>query len=151
LISSSEDIVQRMKHTGLTVIGLALSLATGAVQADVVAVVSSKSAVTTLSKNQVADIFLGKAARFPNGSPAVPIDQAEASIVREAFYTKFTGKSAAQMKAHWSKIIFTGRGKPPRVVSNSLEARTLIAANPQAIGYIERDSVDGSVKVLLQQ
>ena len=40
--------------------------------ADVVAVVSSKSAVTTLSKNQITDIFLGKSAQFPNGGPAVP-------------------------------------------------------------------------------
>ena len=141
----------RRKHIGLTVIGLALSLATSAISADVVAVVSAKSMVTTLSKNQVADIFLGKTARFPNGSPAVPIDQAEASPVREAFYTQFTGRSAAQMKAHWSKIIFTGRGKPPKSVSNGMEARTLIAANPQAIGYIERATVDDSIKVLLQQ
>lgn len=89
--------------------------------------------------------------RFPNGSPAVPIDQAEASAAREAFYTQVTGKSAAQIKAHWSKIIFTGRGKPPKAVSNGIEARTLIAANPRAIGDIDRDSVDGSVKVLLQQ
>jgi len=143
--------MHRVNRIGLTVIGLALSLGTGEVQADVVAVVSSKSPISTLSKNQVADIFLGKAARFPDGSQAVPIDQAEASVIREEFYTKFTGKSPTQMKAHWSKIIFTGRGKPPKAVSNSIEAKKLIAANPQAIGYIERNSVDGSVKVLVQQ
>jgi ABC-type phosphate transport system substrate-binding protein len=141
----------RMKHIASTLIGLALSVVTSAAPADVVAVVSARSTVTALSRNQVADIFLGKTARFPNGSPAVPIDQAEASTVREAFYSQFTGKSAAQMKAHWSKIIFTGRGKPPKAVSTGTEARTLIAANPQAIGYIERASVDDSVKVLLQQ
>ena len=140
----------RVKHTGSTVIALALSLAAGAALADVVAVVSAKSTVTALSRSQVADIFLGKTARFPNGSPAVPIDQAEASAVRAAFYTEFTGRSAAQLKAHWSKIIFTGRGQPPKAVANGIEARTLIAANPQAIGYIERASVDNSVKVLLQ-
>jgi ABC-type phosphate transport system substrate-binding protein len=141
----------RLKHIRTTFIGLALSVVTSAASADVVAVVSAKNAVTSLSRNQVADIFLGKTARFPDGSPAVPIDQAEASVAREAFYTQFTGKSAVQMKAHWSKIIFTGRGKPPKTVANGIEARTLIAANPQAIGYIERASVDGSVKVLLQQ
>jgi ABC-type phosphate transport system substrate-binding protein len=140
----------RAKQTGWAVIALALILASGAVSAEVVAVVSAKSTVTALSKNQVADIFLGKTARFPNGSPAVPIDQAEASAVREAFYLQITGKSPAQMKAHWSKIIFTGRGKPPRAVANNIEARKLIAANPQAIGYIERASVDASVKVLQQ-
>lgn len=141
----------RLKHIAATLIGLTLSVATGAAPADVVAVVSAKSTVTALSRNQVADIFLGKTARFPDGSPAVPIDQAEASAARAVFYTQFTGRSAAQMKAHWSKIIFTGRGKPPKAVTNGIEARTLIAANPQAIGYLDRESVDGSVRILLQQ
>jgi ABC-type phosphate transport system substrate-binding protein len=142
--------MHRLKHIGWTLIGLT-NLATGAVQTDVVAVVSSKSPVTTLSKNQVADIFLGKATRFPNGRPAVPIDQAEGTGARDAFYTQFTGKSAAQLKAHWSKIIFTGRGQPPKAVANSVETKKLLAQNPDAIGYIDRAMVDGSVKVVLQQ
>ncbi len=116
-----------------------------------VAVVSSKSSITALSANQVADIFLGKANRFPDGSQAMPIDQAEGSAARDAFYAKLTGKSAAQMKAHWSKIIFTGRGQPPQEVSNSLEVKKLIVANPNVIGYIEENLVDGRVKVLLAQ
>ena len=45
------------------------------VSADVVAVASAKSTVTTLSKAQVMGTFLGKISRFPNGAQAVPIDQ----------------------------------------------------------------------------
>jgi ABC-type phosphate transport system substrate-binding protein len=105
--------------------------------------------VTTLSKNQVVDIFLGKTSRFPDGSPAVPIDQVEASAARDEFYASFVGKSPAQLKAYWSKIIFTGRGQPPKEVSSSAEVKKLIAGNPNAIGYIEQNMVDGSVKVLL--
>jgi ABC-type phosphate transport system substrate-binding protein len=128
---------------------LALGLGPADVTADVVAVVSSKNAITTLSGNQIADIFLGKANRFPDGSEAVPIDLAEGSAARDAFYAKITGKSAAQMKAHWSKIIFTGRGQPPRSVANSIEAKKLIAEDSKAIGYIEQGLVDGSVRVLI--
>lgn len=136
----------------VVVIGLALSLGAGVAVADVVAVVSAKNPVTTtLSNNQVVDIFLGKVNRFPDGSPAVPIDQAEGSPVRDEFYLKFTGKSPAQLKAHWSKIIFTGRGKPPREVANSIEVKKLLAKEPNAIGYIEQSLVDSSVKVLLVQ
>ena len=140
-----------MNRIGVTIIGLALSLAAGAVEVDVVVVVSAQSPVTTLSKNQVADIFLGRSARFPDGSQALPIDQAEGAPAREEFYTKLTGKSAAQLKAHWSKIIFTGRGQPPKAVANSIETRKLLAQNPNAIGYIEPSMVDSSVKVLLMQ
>jgi ABC-type phosphate transport system substrate-binding protein len=134
-----------------SIFGLALSLMlVGTIRADVVAVVSSKSPLTSLSKNQVAEIFLGKTARFPDGTLAVPIDQEEGSPARDEFYATFTGKSPAQIKSHWTKIIFTGRGRPPVAVSNSAEVRQLIAANPQAISYIERSAVDSSVKVLVQ-
>ena len=132
-------------------IALALSFGTGSAAADVVAVVSSKSSVTVLSKNQVVDIFLGKTSRFPDGEQAVPIDQVEGSAARDEFYAKFSGKSAAQIKAHWSKIIFTGRGQPPREVSDSGEVKKEVEKNPKAIGYIERSLVDGSVRVLLSQ
>jgi ABC-type phosphate transport system substrate-binding protein len=134
-----------------SILGLALSLALGrTAMADVVAVVSSKNPVTSLSKSQVTDIFLGKTARFPDGALAVPIDQEEGSRARDEFYATFTGKSPAQIKSHWTKIIFTGRGQPPAAVSSSAEVRHLIAANPHAISYIERSAVDNSVKVLTQ-
>ena len=126
----------------------ALGAGAAASAQDVVAVVSTKSLVTALNAGQVADIFLGKTARFPDGSQAVPIDQNEDSPAREKFYAQFTGKSPAQVKAHWSKIIFTGRGQPPRQVTNSAEAKKLVAENPNAIGYIDNSLVDSSVRVL---
>jgi ABC-type phosphate transport system substrate-binding protein len=140
-----------MNRAGFIIIGLALNLSAAEAMADVVAVVSAKSPVNTLSNNQVVDIFLGKASRFPDGSQAEPIDQVEGSAARDEFYLKFTGKSPAQLKAHWSKIIFTGRGKPPREVANSIEVKKLLVKDPSAIGYIEQNLVDSSVKVLLAQ
>lgn len=129
--------------------GLALSVAVGSARADVVAVVSSTSAVTTLSKDQVTDIFLGKVSRFPNGTQAIPIDQADGSSARDEFYATCAGKSPAQVKSHWAKIIFTGRGQPPKTVPTNAEVKQIIAANPQAIGYMERSAVDSTVKVVL--
>jgi ABC-type phosphate transport system substrate-binding protein len=131
-------------------LALALTLVVNIVTADVVAVVSSTSAITSLSNAQVTDIFLGKVNRFPNGTLAVPIDQVEGSQARDEFYTTYASKSPAQVKSLWAKIIFTGRGQPPKAVSNSIEVRKLLAANPQAIGYIERSAVDSTVKVLVQ-
>jgi ABC-type phosphate transport system substrate-binding protein len=141
-----------MNRMGWCVIaGLALGLTVGPATADVVAVVSAKSTVTTLTKAQVADIFLGKVSRFPNGAQAVPIDQPEGSVARDEFYTKFVGKSAAQIKAFWSKIIFTGRGQPPKEVADSIEMRKRISENPAAVGYIEENAMDASVRVVLRE
>jgi ABC-type phosphate transport system substrate-binding protein len=133
---------------GGLLLALGAASATAASSQDVVAVVSAKSAVTSLNASQVADIFLGKTSRFPDGTQAVPIDLTEDSPARDKFYAQFTGKSPAQLKAHWSKIIFTGRGQPPKQASSSSEAKKMIAENPNAIGYIDGSAVDGSVRVL---
>jgi ABC-type phosphate transport system substrate-binding protein len=131
-------------------LAFALTSAFNIATADVVAVVSSNNANTTLSKAQVTDIFLGKISHFPNGALAVPIDQAVGSLAREEFYVSYAAKSSAQITSYWAKIIFTGRGQPPKAVANSVEVRRLLAANPQAISYIERSDVDNTLKILLQ-
>src|ERR1700730_10274226 len=128
--------------------GLALILGVSAAGGDVLTVVSAKSAITSLSKDQVAEIFLGRASRFPDGSQAGPIDQTEASSVREEFYNKVTGKSQAQLKAHWSKIIFTGRGQPPAIAPSSAELKKRLSENAFAIGYIDEKDLDARVRAL---
>lgn len=135
-------------HLLIAAIGLALCLSIDTAAGGVVAVVSSKSSIRTLSQTQVADLFLGKASRYPSGLQAVPIDQAEGSAVRDEFYAKLADKTAAQLKAYWSKIIFTGRGKPPAAVSNGIELKKRLVENPAAIGYIDATLVDDSVRVV---
>jgi len=137
-----------VKFIGFAVAGFVMCVTSEILRADVVVVVATSSPVKALARNQVADIFLGKTSRFPDGGQAVPIDQNEDSPIRDEFYSKFTGKSAPQLKAHWSKIIFTGRGQPPLALSGSAEIKKRIAANPDSIGYIEARDVDGSVRAL---
>jgi ABC-type phosphate transport system substrate-binding protein len=137
-----------MNRFCIVTVGLTLSLLSRSAAADVVAVVSSASTITSLSELQIASIFMGKTSRFPNGTPAVPIDQAEGSAARDQFYARLAVKSAAQMKAYWSKIIFTGRGQPPREVTSSADVKKVLAANPTAIGYIDSTLVDSSVRVV---
>ena len=137
-----------LKRPGLVAIGFALSLSCSAAVSDVVAVVSAQSSVTILSQSEIVDIFLGNTRVLPNGDKVMPIDQAEGSSVRDEFYAKFAGKSAAQMKAHWSRIIFTGRGQPPKEAALDSEAKKRIVDNPNAIGYLDPRMVDSSVRVL---
>lgn len=129
-------------------IALATSMGVGAAGADVVAVVSSTSPIKSLNANQISDIFLGKTSTFPSGGLAVPLDLTEGTPTRDEFYAKLTGKSAAQIKAHWSKIIFTGRGLPPKEILNGNEVKRRLAENPNAISYIDENLVDSSVRVL---
>lgn len=128
----------------------ALYLSSAAAQAGVVVVMSSKSDVSSLSKAQVAQIFMAKTDALPNGRVAKPIDQAEGAAVRNEFYDKVADKSAAQMKAYWSQLTFTGKAQPPRKVSGDAAVKAALGDNPAAVGYISDAAVDGSVKVVFK-
>lgn len=115
---------------------------------DVVVVVAAASPTTVLDRNELADLFLGRTTRFPDGRPAVPVDQREGNQARTDFYTGYLGRSASEIKAHWSKVIFTGRGSPPRAVADTDQLRRLIASGPSYIGYLDRSAVDRSLEIV---
>lgn len=117
-------------------------------EAEVVVVVSSASPVVSLKKSDISNIFLGKTSRFPDGGRAVPINQQEGSADRNEFYDLYTGKSAPQLKAHWSKMIFTGRGQPPQEVGNLDELKAALAKNKEIITYVDASMVADGMKVI---
>lgn len=127
---------------------LMLNLIAVAAHAEVVVVVSSQNPVETLSRTELTDIYLGRAQRWPNGEPVVPIDQNERVPAYEEFYRQYLERSPAQVKAHWSKLIFTGRGRPPRNVENGEAMAELIADNPNAIGYIDSELVNDRLQMV---
>ncbi|MRV70276.1 phosphate ABC transporter substrate-binding protein [Duganella sp. FT92W] len=137
-----------------TLAGLLLAAALGlpgahARAGELVVIVSAHNPVTALRADQVADIFLGEAMRFPDGAEVQALDQALNTPQRNEFYQKVASRTPALMKAYWTKRIFTGRGQPPRELSSSIAVRKAVADNPGAIGYVERAAVDASVRVVM--
>jgi ABC-type phosphate transport system substrate-binding protein len=128
---------------------LAVASVSANAHADVVVIVSAKSPVTSLTAEQTARIFLGKASSFPDDSDAIPIDLAEGSPIRDEFYSRVVHKNSTQLSAYWAKVIFTGDGRPPQMLESSAAVRKAVASNPKAIGYIDKSAVNKSVKVIL--
>jgi ABC-type phosphate transport system substrate-binding protein len=126
-----------------------LAMAGQAAAADLVVIVSARSQVAALRPDQVAAIFLGQAARFPDGVEAVPLDLPLGSKLRDEFYERVANKTPSLLKAHWSKMVFTGRGQPPGEAMDSGAVRRRVADNPELIGYIERSALDASVRPVL--
>lgn len=137
-----------MKLLTKTFLSMALLTSMQLAQAEHVIVVSAKSAVGNLTKDQVADIYLGNAKEFPGGGQALPLLLANGAV-RTEFFDKILGKNEAQAKAIWSRLVFSGKGSAPREVADSAEIVKLIAANPNCIGIIEKSAVNASVKVVL--
>jgi ABC-type phosphate transport system substrate-binding protein len=115
---------------------------------DFVLVVSPKNPLVSLQQEQVAAIFLGQASRFPDGGEVQALDLPLGSALRDRFYHQVAGKSPAMMKAHWTRMMFTGHGQPPRELAGSIAVRRTVADNPTLIGYIDRQALDASVKAV---
>jgi len=132
-----------MKHPIKTAVAAALALAIALpAMAEVVVVANTKAAESSMTKDQVAQYFLGKSGAMN------PVDQPESAPVRAEFYKKVTDKDASQVKALWSKLVFTGKATMPKEAADSAAVKKMVASDPKAIGYIEKSAVDASVKVI---
>ena len=121
---------------GAAVLGLAAMA-----QAEV-AVIVNPAAAKTPSQSDVANIFLGKDKSMKG------IDQAGWTPAKEAFYAGVTSKNESQLKSYWSGLIFTGKDQPLPSVADDAAVVAKVAAEADAIGYVDASAVNGSVKVL---
>ena len=138
------------KYKSRVLILLACLLGLPLAWAGVAVVAHPSNPVSSLNTEAVERIFLGKDGSFPGAGPAVPVDQTEGSYARRQFVQKVLGKDENQLKAYWSRLIFTGKGTPPEAVANDAAVKRWLQAHPNGIGYIDDNSVDDSVKVLLK-
>lgn len=140
-----------MKRFALVMIFAVLATGTAA-PADsdgLVVIVNPASGVERLSREEVIDIFLGRYRKLPSGRAALPID-VESSKERARFYQLLVNKSPAEISSYWARLVFSGQKSPPFQVSDVKTAVELVESNPNAIAYVDRASVNGKVKVVLE-
>lgn len=111
-------------------------------------VIVHPSNVNVLSKKDIARIFLDKRNTFPDGKEAIPISYTAYTPISIRFADTFLSKSSSEAKAYWARLLFTGRGTPPREVEAIDEIKKIVSGSPNHIGYIDSASVDESVKVI---
>ena len=111
--------------------------------ADIAVIVNPKNPATRMFSEQAAQFFIGKSSLF------TPIDYNEGAAIRNEFYSKVLQKEPAQVKAIWTRLVFTGKGSAPREFNSAAEVKKAVAADVSAIGYIDKSAVDDSVKVIL--
>jgi len=126
-----------------------LLMASMAVYADeVVIIVHPSNPLTEISVDDVKKIYLGKKKFFPGGSKVIPVDQPKGTESRKFFYGGIIGRSEAKLKSYWSRLIFTGKGTPPKVVGFDRVVKEWVANQEKGMGYILRGEADSSVKIL---
>ena len=120
-----------------------------AVHAEVILVTSADSNVDTLSRDEAEQLYLGRRSSLADGRPLLLLDLPPGPV-RDQFYRLLTGKNPSQIRAYWSRMVFTGRALPPRESVSVEDARRLLLENPGTVGYLpDTFASDPSLHILL--
>lgn len=108
-----------------------------------IAVIANKSVTADVSASQLAQLYTNRASDLG----LTPVNQSE-TPTGLYFHDNVLKKSPSQMKAFWSKLVFTGKGTPPKEFKTDEEVLAFVASTPGAIGYVDDSKVTDSVRVL---
>lgn len=105
--------------------------------------VSAQIAVIVHPDNQqnidIADIkrlYTLRQFSYQNGSIAFLFMLPYSIPEREQFDQIVSGLSSNQLMTYWSKIVFAGKGTPPRSVRGIDEMLRVISVTPNSMGYV---------------
>ena len=115
---------------------------------EIIVVVHPDNPITSMSKSQVIDLFMGKYVAFPDGKKAIPIDIGKPDDLKKNFYEQLIGLSLSRVNAYWSRIKFSGRARPPIGKKDYNEAIKFLNSTPNAIMYIPKDQLTDTAKVV---
>lgn len=102
-----------------------------------------------LSKSKLAKIYLGKLKRYSNGEKIRVVNLPKSSMAYKKFHKIVVKKTDAVLNRYWSKLKYTGKGKPPKTLATTREVIKWVANTKGAIGYIDGKYLNKSVKVVL--
>ena len=119
---------------------LLLADAAGGAEPGLRVVVNEANPVTSLSREELADLFLKKVSSWGDGTLVLPVDQLERDGILR--------KSSNAVRAYWQQRIFAGRDIPPPERESDGAVLAFVRRNRGAIGYVSAESSTAGVKAL---
>jgi len=127
----------------------AISDGVSASEAALAVVVAKTSKIESISKRELVDVYMGRFDVLESGHKVQPVDYENGSELRSLFYRSLVNKSERQINAYWSRLIFSGRAKPPVQVASPEESLSFILDNQSALSYIPVNRVSEEMKIVL--
>ena len=111
-------------------------------------VVNAQSTAEPLDRAFVADVFLKKVTRWPDGEAIRAVDLRFDAPTRQEFSERVLQRSPAAVRNYWQQRIFTGRGVPPPELASDEAVLAYVREHRGAVGYVSAGAETSSVKVL---
>lgn len=133
----------------VTLLSCVLAASAKTQAADVMLVTSATSDITSLSREEASQLYLGRRTMLNDGTPVTLFDL-PSGPVRDRFYELLTGKNPNQIRAYWSRQVFTGRALPPREAKSSADLPILLSNDPASVGYLPNGPIGPELRILLK-
>ncbi len=104
-------------------------------------------AVSSLSADELAEIYLLKTSSWAGGGNIVPVNREVASGARTTFSNVVLRQPSMALNAYWNQMHFKGKS-PPLVQESDQAVLAFVQKVPGAVGYISAGVVPQNVKVL---
>jgi ABC-type phosphate transport system substrate-binding protein len=99
-------------------------------------IVNPVNPATVVDQRFLADAFLKKTTRWPDGSLIRPVDLSGSSPTRQRFCEDVLGRSVAAVKSYWQQAIFAGRDLPPPELDADEDVVRYVIKYGGAVGYV---------------
>ncbi|HYD52462.1 MAG TPA: hypothetical protein VEA99_07535 [Gemmatimonadaceae bacterium] len=99
-------------------------------------VVHVDNPVASVTRSELARIFLKKRRTWPGGLHALVIERPESLPLRHAFSAGVLGRDVQAVNTYWQAQVLTGRASAPVEKETDLEAMTVVAAHRGAVTYV---------------
>jgi ABC-type phosphate transport system substrate-binding protein len=103
---------------------------------------------STISRNVLRAIFGMRMRTWEDGTPITVFVLDDRSPLHSSFSKTQLNVFSHQLRQAWDRLVFSGTGQAPVTVSSEEEMRSRVASTPGAIGYLPRELVDESVRLL---
>lgn len=122
-------------------------LSSTAAFADILIISNKDVPDSALSRKEVQEIFLGKRVQWSDNSK-IRFVTVKNPDIHKAFLKQYLKKSNSKWKAYWKRMVFTGRGTPPKQFKTTQELLDYVSKTDGAVGYIDSETTAVNVNVV---
>jgi len=114
---------------------------------EVIVIANPNVPVSSLTGDEVKDIFLAKKTQWDNGRKINFVTLKNCDTHRE-FLKQYLQKSSSQFERYFRTLVFTGKGSIPKAFDTEEQLVGFVSGTDGAIGYVSSGTATGSTKVL---
>ncbi len=148
-----------MKRAHYCLLAAALLVASGALLLrnaaaageEVDIIVNKANTIDDLPLAEAKKVFLGDKSTWPSGKRVTILMLAQGQPERGVVLRQIYKMAEDELGQYFVQAAFAGKvSAPPKDIPSAAQMKQAVAGNPGAIGYVKKEDVDDTVKVVLK-